>query len=174
VKKFCRAKNPETLPVRKSRLRPTRLVEKHVFMVRQGKIRLEQSSRRWRGMWILPPLRLDGLKPLSSQQRPLYTSAFPFTHHRVTLQVFRHGLHKVTNERRCWFPIRSLDSVPIPSPHRRAIQTLITSLTRSPIFSPQQQQHRNARHGCQDRDRNSEARIVPEPDFLICRPLIST
>ena len=174
VKKFCRAKNPETLPVRKSRLRPTRLVEKHVFMVRQGKIRLEQSSRRWRGMWILPPLRLDGLKPLSSQQRPLYTSAFPFTHHRVTLQVFRHGLHKVTNERRYWFPVRSLDSVPIPSPHRRAIQTLITSLTRSPIFSPQQQQHRNARHGCQDRDRNSEARIVPEPDFLICRPLIST
>ncbi|PYL62894.1 MAG: hypothetical protein DMF24_02355 [Verrucomicrobia bacterium] len=89
VKKFCLAKNPKTLPVRKSRTRTTRLVEKHAFVVRQGKILLEQSSKRWRGMWILPPLNRDGLKPSSSQQRPLYTSVFPFTHHRATLQVFR-------------------------------------------------------------------------------------
>ena len=125
VKKFCLAKNPKTLPVRKSRPRTTRLVEKHAFVVRQGKILLEQSSKRWRGMWILPPLKLDGLKPSSSQQRPLYTSVFPFTHHRATLQVFRHGAQEITNEQRRWFRIRSLDSVPIPSPHLRAITDLL-------------------------------------------------
>jgi A/G-specific adenine glycosylase len=167
VKKYCRAKNPEMLPVRKSCSRTTRLVEKHAFVVRHGKILLEQSSKRWRGMWILPPLKLDGLKLSSSQQRPLYTSVFPFTHHRVTLQVFRHGVHEITNEQRRLFPIRSLDSVPIPSPHRRAIETLISSLTRSPVFSPQQQQYRNARHGCQDRDRNSETRIIPKTNFQV-------
>src|SRR5204862_4869730 len=77
VKKFCRAKNPETLPVRKSRLCPTRLVEKHAFVVRQGKILLQQSSKRWRGMWILPPLQT------SVSGQPLHISTFPFTHHRV-------------------------------------------------------------------------------------------
>ncbi|PYL07208.1 MAG: A/G-specific adenine glycosylase [Verrucomicrobia bacterium] len=127
VKKFCLAKNPETLPVRKPRPRTTRLVEKHAFVVCQQKILLEQSSRRWRGMWILPPLKLDGLKPSSSPRRPLYMSVFPFTHHRVTLRVFRRGAREITNKRRRWFPIRSLDSVPIPSPHRRAIKTLIAS-----------------------------------------------
>src|SRR6266436_5758092 len=59
VKKICRAKHPETLPVRKSRPRTTRLVEKHAFVVRQGKILLEQSSKRWRDMWILPRLRIS-------------------------------------------------------------------------------------------------------------------
>ncbi len=112
-------------------------------------------------------LKLDGFELSSSQQRPLYTSVFPFTHHRVTLQVFRHGAHEITNEQRRWFRIRSLDSIPIPSPHRRAIQTLITSLRRSPIYSPQQQQYRNARHGCQCRDRNSETRIIPKTNFQV-------
>jgi A/G-specific adenine glycosylase len=124
VKKFCRAKNPETLPVKKSRLRPTRLVEKHAFMVRQGKIRLEQSSRRWRGMWILPPLKVDCFKQSSFRRRAIYTSVFPFTNHRVTLQVFATG-HTRLPTSRSWFPIRSLDSVPIPSPHRRAITDLL-------------------------------------------------
>jgi A/G-specific adenine glycosylase len=125
VKEFCRAKNPETLPVRKSRPRTTRLVEKHAFVVRQGKTLLEQSSRRWRGMWILPPLEVDCFKQSSSHRGAIYTSVFPFTHYRVTLQVFRRGAHKITNERQRWFLIRSLDSVPIPSPHRRAITDLL-------------------------------------------------
>src|SRR5438477_5201840 len=40
VKTFCRAKNPQALPVRKSRPRTKRLTEQHAFVVRQGKILL--------------------------------------------------------------------------------------------------------------------------------------
>ena len=127
VKKFCRAKNPETLPVRKSRPRTTRLVEKHAFMVRQGKIRLEQSSRRWLGMWILPPLEVDSesVRESSFHRRAIYTSVFPFTNHRVALKVYAERSRKIDKHSQRWIRISSLESIPIPLPHRRALQHLL-------------------------------------------------
>jgi A/G-specific adenine glycosylase len=123
VKKFCRATNPETLPVRKSRSRTTRLIEKHAFVVRQGKILLEQSSKRWRGMWILPRLET------SVSGQPLYISTFPFTHHRVTLAVYPRPAPKRIAAGQQWF--ESIDQVAMPSPHRRAAQSLINNCSRN-------------------------------------------
>src|SRR5437763_7625274 len=37
VKKFCRAKNPESLPIKRARPETRRLVEKHAFIIRQNK-----------------------------------------------------------------------------------------------------------------------------------------
>ena len=51
VKKFCRAKNPELLPNKRARPKARRLVEKHVFVLRHGKLLLKKSAGRWRGMW---------------------------------------------------------------------------------------------------------------------------
>src|SRR6266404_3487326 len=82
-----------------------------------------KTTAPWRGMWILPPVKLDGLKP-SSLPHPIYTAVFPFTNHRVALKVFRQQLRKIDNGK-CWFPFRKLDSIPIPSPHRRAIDALL-------------------------------------------------
>jgi len=125
VKKFCRAVNPAALPITKPGPGTKRLVEKYRFVVRRQRVLLQKSSGRWHGMWILPPLKLDGSKPATFPRRSIYTLVFPFTHHRVTLQVFRHGTDEIINEQRRWFPIRSLDSVPIPSPHLRAITDLL-------------------------------------------------
>ena len=146
VRKFCRAKNPGTLPIKKMRPRTRRLSESHALVVRKGKILLEQSCGRWRGMWILPPLRqraattftqarrgnlpdggdkLDRFKRSSLSRRQVYSLIFPFTHHRVTLRVFRQAPCKIDNERQRWFPIRVLDSIPLPSPHRRALAALL-------------------------------------------------
>ncbi len=124
VKKFCRAKNPESLPSKRPRPKIKRLIEQHAFVVRRNKILLQSANRRWRGMWILPPLKLDRLKR-SSLRRPVHVGVFPFTNHRVTLQIFRHRERKIDNPRQCWFPFRKLDSIPIPSPHRRAIHELL-------------------------------------------------
>ena len=123
VKKICRAKHPETLPVRKSRPRTTRLVEKHAFVVRQGKILLEQSSKRWRDMWILPQLRI------SVSGQPLHISTFPFTHHRVTLAVYRRPAPRRIAAEQQWF--ESIDQIAMPSPHRRAAQSLVNSCSRN-------------------------------------------
>ena len=121
VKTFCRAKNPRILPVRKSRPRTKRLIEQHAFVVRQGKILLEQSSTRWRGMWILPPLQRE-----SANQQPVYESIFPFTDHRVTLSVYARHRVKIRNPLRSWVRIDSLDSIPMPSPHRKALRHLLS------------------------------------------------
>jgi A/G-specific adenine glycosylase len=126
VKTFCRAKNPAALPVRKSRPSTKQLVEHHALIVRRGRVLLEQSRRRWRGMWILPPLEGDCLKRSSFQARPAYESVFPFTNHQVTLAVYRRAAPKRIVPGQQWFG--SIEKVAMPSPHRRAAQSLIQTL----------------------------------------------
>jgi A/G-specific adenine glycosylase len=142
VKTFCRAKNPAALPVRKSRPETKQLIEKHALIVTRGRILLEQSRRRWRGMWILPPLEPDCLKQPRFQRGPVYESVFPFTHHRVTLSVYRRRAPKRIASGRQWFG--SIEEVAMPSPHRRAINALIRN---DAIFSVQHEQHESPGNG---------------------------
>ena len=126
VKKFCCAPEPDALPRKKMTPRIARLTERHAFVVRQTKILLEQSAgQRWRGMWILPSLDIDCLKQPMSRRRPVYVSVFPFTYHRVSLQVFRERARKIDKRVHRWFSKAQLDTAPIPSPHRRAINALL-------------------------------------------------
>jgi A/G-specific adenine glycosylase len=120
VKKFCRAKNPESLPVKRARPITKQLIEKHVLVASRGKLLLAKSAKRWCGMWILPPLNGN-----SKRRGAIYKAIFPFTNHRITLQVFRERSRKVDNRQENWFSFRKLDSIPIPSPHRRAIDALL-------------------------------------------------
>jgi A/G-specific adenine glycosylase len=126
VKAFCRAKNPAALPVRKSRPGIKKLLEMHALIVKRGQILLEQSRHRWRGMWILPRVKSDSLKQRHLQGRPTYESVFPFTHHRVTLSVYRRPAPKRIAPGQQWF--KSVLHVAMPSPHRRAVQNLIQTL----------------------------------------------
>ncbi len=121
VKRFCRTTNPASLPRKKPR-RPLELrTESHGFVLRRGRVLLEQSTDRWRGMWILPRLTAA---PRTG--RPLHRSEFPFTHHRITLEVYRGPKEKQTPTRR-WFSRHDLASIAVPSPHRRAIADLLES-----------------------------------------------
>jgi A/G-specific adenine glycosylase len=125
VKKFCGSKNPEALPIKKSKPRTKRLIERHAFVVSNGRVLLEQSTRRWRGMWILPPLKLDGFKPSSFGAHAIHVSTFPFTHHQVTLAVYHRAAPKRVAPGRHWFA--SIDHIAMPSPHRRAAQALLSA-----------------------------------------------
>jgi A/G-specific adenine glycosylase len=116
VKRFCRAPSPETLPLKKPRLKAKRLIENHAFIANRNRILLQQATRRWRGMWMLPQMKRT---PSGS---PIYMSIFPFTNHRITLRLFRRGADKIDKRTRRWFSFRDLRSIPIPSPHRRAIE----------------------------------------------------
>ena len=126
VKAFCRAKNPAALPVKNSRPQTKRLIETHALIVRRGRILLEQSRHRWRGMWILPPLEADCLEQPRFQRRPVYKSVFPFTHHRVTLSVYRRPAPKRIVPGQQWFG--SIKEAAMPAPHRRAAESLIQTL----------------------------------------------
>jgi len=122
VRKFCRATNPKILPVRKTRPHTKQLTENHAFVVRQNKILLERSRGRWRGMWILPPLQTR-----STTQPAIHLSIFPFTHHRITLAVYRHRAPPKIFSNQTWFEITALDNLAMPSPHRRATRHLLTA-----------------------------------------------
>ena len=123
VQKFCCAKNPLLLPIKKPRPRAKCLTEFHSFSCARGCVLLEQSRKRWRGLWILPPLKS---KPL--RQSALHISEFPFTHHRVRLEIFR-TLHRNSGyAAQRWFRFSELDSLPMPSPHRRALHQILSAL----------------------------------------------
>jgi len=120
VKRFCRTTAPSVLPRKKPRRALQLRTENHTFVTRRGRILLEQSSDRWRGMWILPRISE------APAGQSLHRSHFPFTHHRITLAVYRgSGIEKPTATRR-WFSRHELASIPLPSPHRRALNHLLS------------------------------------------------
>lgn len=123
VKKFCRAKDPASLPVKRARPRTKRLIEHHGLSVRQNKILLQSAQRRWRGMWILPSLSRTG----NQTNGAIYKAEFPFTNHRITLQIFPVEQPTIAMPGSRWFSKRQIQSIPIPSPHRRAIEQLFAA-----------------------------------------------
>lgn len=119
VRSSCLALNPETLPRKKARTPLKRLVEYHGFIRRNGDVLLQQSQKRWRGLWILPQLAQP-----PENVAAIFSAAFPFTHHRITLEVF--AVPKpLMNPTHRWFPIADLATIPVPSPHRRALDALL-------------------------------------------------
>jgi A/G-specific adenine glycosylase len=137
VRKFCRARDPASLPRKRKRAAIVPLIESHRFCTTGGAVLLEQSRQRWRGMWILPPVKLDGLKPSSSRlARSIYAAVFPFTNHRVTLRVYRQRAHHVDPSVQRWFRKAELNAIPIPSPHRHAINALFSAKPTAELHRP--------------------------------------
>jgi A/G-specific adenine glycosylase len=128
VASFCAATEPSALPRKKARPALQLLTEHHSFSLRRRQVLLEQSQDRWRGMWMLP--RLESAPP---SVRPLHSSEFPFTNHRITLAVFAQtrSPHPANPSYR-WFAIDALDSLPLPSPHRRALRALLMTTSHPP------------------------------------------
>ncbi|MEP6937247.1 MAG: A/G-specific adenine glycosylase [Chthoniobacterales bacterium] len=121
VRSFCRAREPALLPIKRMRPRIELLSEHHSFAVHGDRVLLEQSHARWRGMWILP--RWSG-RPATGV--PLHTAEFPFTNHRVTLSVFRQPRRApALTAAHWWFSFNELQALPVPSPHRRALNHLL-------------------------------------------------
>ncbi len=120
VRPFCRAQDPALLPLKSKKPATVRLRESHAFTRGEKGVLLEQSRARWRGMWILP--RLSRVP----QRAPLLQLDFPFTHHRVTLAVFKKPEPVAPNENQKWFSLRALDRLPVPTPHRRALAQLLS------------------------------------------------
>jgi A/G-specific adenine glycosylase len=119
IKTYCKAEKPEDLPRKKSAPALVKSIEPHGFTRGRKGVLLEQSRTRWRGMWILPRLSLLPKGP------PLLQLDFPFTHHRITLAVFSRPSPPSPNDNQEWFPLRTLEKLPVPSPHRRALRQLI-------------------------------------------------
>lgn len=112
----CAAVAPETLPKKSPRRVTTKLTEHRAWIRRGEKLHLEQSEGpRWRGLWILP-----ALGEANPSGRQISEITYPITRYRVTMKIYpvsgsiSKGLRGFTQ--------KEIQGLPIPSPHRRAIE----------------------------------------------------
>ena len=104
------------LPVKKPRRSRAELVEHCAWTTKDGRILLEvQTGARWRGMWKLPLLVSE------PKERAIFSSEYPFTHHRVFLHVHKSRPPAKLEAHQAWHRFDELDALPMTAPHRRAI-----------------------------------------------------
>ncbi|MFZ1220300.1 MAG: A/G-specific adenine glycosylase, partial [Chthoniobacterales bacterium] len=126
VREFCCATNASDLPRKSARPTLQLRTEHHRFVLERRRLLLEQSADRWRGMWILPRLAAP-----PKTGKPVHLSDFPFTHHRITLAIYSEANGKKETASQRWFRLRELESIPLPSPHRRALNEILTTIGAS-------------------------------------------
>jgi A/G-specific adenine glycosylase len=116
MKSTCSATTPETLPNKSPRRVTTKLTEHRAWIERGQRLHLQQSEGpRWRGLWILP--ELGTAKPTG---RWITDLTYPITRYCITMKVFPVKGAFPGNLR--GFRRAELPGLPIPSPHRKAIE----------------------------------------------------
>ena len=116
----CQSSQPLDLPIKKSKPQITSIDEHVILAVSKSKVLLEQEQgRRRHGMWKLPSRNeneLEGSKLLSKQK-------YGITRYKVTMHIYKSG-NACSRENEKWFKINSLESLPMPSPYRRALELI--------------------------------------------------
>lgn len=120
----CAAEKPKLLPVKSTRKVTTKITEHRAWWFREGKLYLEQScGPRWTGLWILPDLGDE--KPSG---RAVTELTYPITRYRVKMKVYPAKGTRYTGLR--GFTRAELADLPIPTPHRKAIETALHAVAK--------------------------------------------
>lgn len=119
VRKWCRAVQPASLPVKSPRAATTALNERRIFIARQDSIWLQKSTGpRWRGLWILPEWPAG--EPCAF--KTLCSVVYPITRYKVTMEVvFSKSVPGMLRELVVKHPLETLADLPLAAPHRRAV-----------------------------------------------------
>jgi A/G-specific adenine glycosylase len=121
VRPFCRAVDPDTLP--RKRLRPaTKKIQENYWWIRRNQSILlgQAAGRRWRGLWTLPPAA-----EIPTDQVPLFQMRHPITKYLICLNVFSGSIPLTLPESFRWQSLTLLRDLPMPSPHRRAVEAIL-------------------------------------------------
>jgi A/G-specific adenine glycosylase len=121
VRTFCRAVDPDSLPRKRFRP-PTQKIQENYWWIRRNQsILLRQSAdRRWRGLWTLPPAA-----EAPTNQLPLFQMRHPVTKYLICLNVFSGSIPLTFPESFRWQSLALLGDLPMPSPHRRAVEAVL-------------------------------------------------
>jgi A/G-specific adenine glycosylase len=112
----------EELPVKRRGRGRERIAEACALITRDGEVLLEQQrGRRWRGLWKLPAVERV------PERKPELVMEYPFTHHKVTLSVYRKRAGRTMREGWGWHAIAGLAGVPLAAAHRRALERLLAN-----------------------------------------------
>lgn len=125
VAKFCAAKEPQDLPVKKKRAEITRIAEHAVWMRdAEGRILLHrESGSRRNGLWKLP---LRSEQECAASKR-IFTDTYTITRYKVTLNIHEAAGHE-RGEGDEWISLDQLPSLPMAAPFRRAVVRLLADL----------------------------------------------
>ena len=126
IRGACRAREPESLPMKRPRQAVTAVTERRAWIVENGAVHLALSTGRWKGMWILPEVE-DAAAPVA------HVENYPITRYRVRMEVVAAPPARIPGLRA--FRLDEIDEVPIPSPHRRAIAALAKKLPNRQVAS---------------------------------------
>jgi A/G-specific adenine glycosylase len=128
VRSFCAAGDPESLPRKRERPKIEKKDEFHFLALKEGQVLLEQNlGRRWHGLWILPVLASNSESNQGVEVNlPFLSLSYPITRFVVRLNIFLSDPPAALSAGQAWYGLESLESVPMPSPHRRAIEMALT------------------------------------------------
>ena len=125
VKKFCQCTDPSSLPIKKPATKVTRVEEFAVFSTdNHGRILLQkqQEGKRREGMWSLPRREHEDTVDLALSLKTTYS----ITRYHVTLRIYvSHADATEAQEHEEWYALDDLESIPMPSPDRRALESLL-------------------------------------------------
>lgn len=123
VSQFCLCSSPEVLPIKKTAAKITRTNEFAIFAQdSHGRILLQQQQegKRREGMWSIPRRKLDDTLDLALCLKTTYS----ITRYHVTLRVYTdHTADADKNEE--WHTVEALEELPMPSPDRRALESIL-------------------------------------------------
>jgi len=127
VRQFCQCSDPSTLPIKKSATKVTRTDEHAVFSRdSHGRILLQQkkAGERREGMWSLPRRGHDEVLDLELSLKTTYS----ITRYHVTLHTYAiHPDATTPQPNEQWHGLDDLEALPMPSPDRRALESLIAN-----------------------------------------------
>jgi A/G-specific adenine glycosylase len=123
VKKWCNTSFPEELPIKKARKKTVLVDELCMLAIRDGKILLHKAadSARRSGMWKLP----ERAAHLLENRELLLRTSYAITHHKVSLFIYQAPQQVEELEDEAWHPLNDLEALPMPSPFRKALNTLL-------------------------------------------------
>jgi A/G-specific adenine glycosylase len=123
VRAFCRATEPESLPVKSTRTEITAITERVFFYRNEVGVLLEQETgSRRTGLWKLPAL------PEAHHDQPpsvLLKASYGITRYKVTLWVHAQPGQGKWPETHRYIPLTELAALPMPSPYRKALERLL-------------------------------------------------
>jgi A/G-specific adenine glycosylase len=118
---FCCAKDPAALPLRRPRPVRENRSESYYFLRSRGRVFLTPAAGpRWRGLWTLPPV--CGAPPAT---KPLLELTHGITRFLIAVRVFRADTSVVAPTHGHWYSEEEITDLPMPTPHRRALEKLL-------------------------------------------------
>ena len=116
----CQSSQPLDLPIKKSKPQMTSIDEHVILAVSKSKVLLEQEKgRRRHGMWKLPARDGKDLK----ETKLLSKQKYGITRYKMTMHIYQSD-NPCARENEKWFKMNELQSLPMPSPYRRALKLI--------------------------------------------------